>query len=69
MLQHDEKNAWMRLDLVRELEAVLIEYVERYGLTRRAYDVLSEIDRSRASSASFSEENKHLSRSSGSPER
>lgn len=39
----DELEPWMRASLFRELEAALIEYVERYGQTERARAVLIAI--------------------------
>ena len=41
----DLKPSWMRASLFRELEAALIEYVERYGPTERARAVLIAITR------------------------
>lgn len=40
-----EMEPWMQPRLIRELEAALIEYVERYGLTERSRAVLIKIGR------------------------
>ena len=41
----DDLKPWMRAALFRELEAALIEYVERYGPTERARALLIAITR------------------------
>lgn len=40
---NDKLELWMQARLFRELEAALIEYVERYGPTERARAVFIEI--------------------------